>query len=199
MKREWGECLFNLYLYLPKFRFMELSNKKSKDYSKLIVILSISINLLIALAYLLPTAYLPEKYDLSFIPKLNAILNGCTFVSLVLALVCAKQKKISLHRNFIFAAFTFTGAFLVSYLAYHFTHSSTSYGGEGIAKIFYLIILLTHIVLAALIVPLALIAMARGINMQVEKHRKIVKWVMPIWLYVSFTGVLIYILISPYY
>ena len=173
--------------------------KKNKDYSKIIWTLSIAINLLIALAYFVPTIYLPEEYDFSFIPKLNAFLNGSTFVALLFALVAAKRKKILLHRNFIFLAFTFTGFFLVSYLAYHFTNPSTSYGGDGFAKIFYLTILITHILLAAIIVPLALIAIAHGINMQVEKHRKVVKWVMPIWLYVSFTGVLIYILISPYY
>lgn len=172
---------------------------KQRDYTKAIWILSIGINLLIGLAYFIPTITIPEGYDFSYIPKVNAILNGLTFFSLVGALIAIKKRKIIIHRNFIFAALTFTGIFLGSYLLYHFTTPSTSFGGTGFIKVVYLIILLTHIILAALIVPLALISIARGLNMKVVKHRNIVKWVMPIWLYVSFTGVLIYILISPYY
>jgi len=172
---------------------------KLKDYTKVIWILSIGINLLIGLAYFIPTIAISEGYDFSYIPKLNAILNALTFLSLVGALIAIKKKKIIIHRNFIFAALIFTGIFLGSYLLYHFTTPSTKFGGTGLIKGVYLTILLTHIILAALIVPLALISIARGLNMKVEKHRKITKWVMPIWLYVSFTGVLIYLMISPYY
>jgi len=172
---------------------------EKKDYSKLIWGLSISINLLIGLAYFVPTLALPKGYDFSYIPLLNAILNGLTFLSLLAALFAIKNRKITLHRNFIFAAFTFTGIFLGSYLLYHFTTPSTSFGGTGMIKIIYLFILLTHIFLAAIIVPLALISAARGLNMDKERHKKITKWVMPIWLYVSSTGVLIYLMISPYY
>jgi len=172
---------------------------KKRDYKKLIWTLSIGINLLIGLAYFVPTLAMPKEYDFSYIPRLNAILNGLTFLSLLAALFAIKNQKIILHRNFIFAAFTFTGIFLGSYLLYHFTTPSTSFGGTGMIKSLYLFILITHIFLAAIIVPLALISTARGLNRDIEKHKKIVKWVMPIWLYVSFTGVLIYIMISPYY
>jgi len=176
----------------------ELGGKK-RDYSKAIWILSIGINLLILLAYFIPTITLPDSYDFSYIPKLNATLNGLTFLSLLGAFFAIKNKKIILHRNFIFGALFFTGIFLGSYLLYHFTTPSTKFGGTGFIKVVYLTILLTHIILAALIVPLALIAIARGLNMNVDKHKKITKWVMPIWLYVSFTGVIIYLMISPYY
>ena len=172
---------------------------KERNYSKAIWILSIGINLLIGLAYFIPTLSLSEDYDFSYIPLLNATLNGLTFLSLIGALLAIKNKKLNLHRNFIFASLSFTGIFLGSYLLYHFTTPSTSFGGTGMIKVIYLIILITHIMLAALIVPLALISIARGLNMKVEKHRKIAKWVMPIWLYVSFTGVIIYFMISPYY
>ena len=172
---------------------------KERNYSKAIWILSIGINLLIGLAYFIPTLSLSEDYGFSYIPSLNATLNGLTFLSLIGALLAIKNKKLNLHRNFIFASLSFTGIFLGSYLLYHFTTPSTSFGGTGMIKVIYLIILITHIVLAALIVPLALISIARGLNMKVEKHRKIAKWVMPIWLYVSFTGVIIYFMISPYY
>lgn len=176
----------------------ELTNKEKK-YTKAIWILSIGINLLIGLAYFTPTITLSDTYDFSYIPKLNATLNGMTFLSLVGALISIKNKKIILHRSFIFASLTFTGIFLGSYLLYHFTTSSTAFGGTGLIKVLYLTILITHIFLAILIVPLALIAIARGLNMKVDKHKKITKWVMPIWLYVSFTGVIIYIMIFPYY
>ncbi|WP_027066608.1 DUF420 domain-containing protein [Maribacter sp. Hel_I_7] len=172
---------------------------KEKNYTKAIWSLSIGINLLIGLAYFVPTMTFSDTYDFSYIPKLNATLNGLTFLSLLGALISIKNKKIIFHRNFIFASLSFTGIFLGSYLLYHFTTPSTSFGGTGLLRTTYLIILITHILLAALIVPLALISIARGLNMKIEKHRKIARWVMPIWLYVSLTGVIIYLMISPYY
>ena len=170
-----------------------------KNYTPLIVTLSIAIILLVGLAYFLPDLEFLKKQDLSLLPLINAILNSITFVALSLALIAIKRKNIPLHRNLIFTALTSTGLFLVTYLAYHFGAPSTKYGGTGVLKAVYLFILLTHIVLAAAIVPLALISVARGLNMQVEKHRKIARWTMPIWLYVSLTGVIVYIMISPYY
>ncbi len=172
---------------------------QKKNYTKVIWTLSIGINLLIALAYFIPTFTIPQGYDFSYIPKLNATLNGLTFLSLVGALIAIKNKNIDLHKKFIFAGLSFTGIFLGSYLLYHFTTPSTAFGGTGIIKFIYLFILITHIILAAIIVPLALVSIARGLNMNVPKHKKIARWVMPIWLYVSFTGVVIYLMISPYY
>jgi putative membrane protein len=170
-----------------------------KNYTPLIWALSIGINLLIALAFFLPKISLPAGYDFSYIPVLNASLNSGTFLSLLAAFIAIKKKKIILHKRFIFTALTFTAIFLGSYLLYHFTVPATKFGGEGFIRIVYFFILITHIILAALIVPFALITIARGLNMQVARHRKIARWVMPVWLYVSLTGVLIFILISPYY
>jgi putative membrane protein len=104
-----------------------------------------------------------------------------------------------MHRAFIGAAFTSTTLFLVSYVTYHYLTESTKYGGEGALRSIYFFVLLTHIVLAIVVVPLALMSVVRGLQMQVERHRKIAKWTMPIWLYVSFTGVVVYLMISPYY
>jgi putative membrane protein len=182
-----------------KKQYMRDGMTIKKNYTKLIWGLSIGINFLICLAYFVPTMALPPDYDFSYIPKLNATLNMMTFLSLLSALIAIKCKKIKLHRNFIFAALMFTGVFLGSYLLYHFTTPSTKFGGAGAIKVLYLFILLTHIVLAALIVPLAMVAIARAINRDFEKHKQIAKWVMPIWLYVSLTGVVIYLMISPYY
>ena len=170
-----------------------------KNYNSIIWLLSIGINLLIALAYFVPSITVTEEYDFSYIPLLNATLNGATFIALLCSLIAIKNKNIKLHKSLIFTALGFTGIFLGSYLLYHFTTPSTLFGGSGMAKLVYFFILITHIILAASIVPLALVTIARGLNMNVTKHKAIAKWVMPIWLYVSFTGVVIYLMISPYY
>lgn len=172
---------------------------KQRNYKPFIIIATIVIYILVAVLSGLPAYEGEVPFDPTLLPLLNAILNSFTFVFLLAALIAIKRKNIILHRRFIFAAFTTTALFLVSYVTYHYLTESTSYGGEGPLKYIYLFILFTHIVLAAAIVPLALTTVGRGLNMQVEKHRKIARWTMPLWLYVSLTGVLVYIMISPYY
>ncbi|MGP4081689.1 DUF420 domain-containing protein [Pseudalkalibacillus sp. R45] len=173
------------------------TNKKS--YTGLVVFLSILINALVVVLFFLPEYEGETGFDITVLPLLNAIFNSFTFVFLLAALWFILRKNIKLHRRFIFAAFTSTTLFLISYVSYHYLAESTSYGGEGPLKYIYYFILITHIILAAVIVPLALLSLVRGLTMQVEKHRKIARWTMPLWLYVSLTGVLVYILISPYY
>jgi putative membrane protein len=170
-----------------------------RNYTPLVVGLSIAINVLIAILFFLPEYEGLDHIDLTFLPMMNAIFNSFTFVFLLMALFAIKQKNITLHRRFIFAAFTTTALFLVTYVTYHFLAESTSFGGEGPVRYIYFFILLTHILLAIIIVPFALLTVARGLNMQVEKHRKIARWTMPLWLYVSLTGVIVYLMISPYY
>ena len=140
-----------------------------------------------------------DAFDVTILPLLNAIFNSFTFVFLVAALVAIKKRKINVHRTFIYAAFCTTALFLVTYVSFHYLAPSTSYGGGGILAGIYYFVLITHIVLAAAIVPLALTSVARAWNREHERHRKIARWTMPIWLYVSITGVLVYIMISPYY
>lgn len=183
---------------------MEQTNNQSanqKNFTSIVVSLSIIINAIILILFFSPIGYRGEvNFDLTIFPRINAILNSFTFVFLLVALFAIKKKNIKVHRNFIIAAFSSTALFCISYLTYHFLSTEpTRHGGEGFVKMFYLFILTSHSILAALIVPLALFAFFWGITSQVEKHRKIVRWAMPIWLYVSFTGVLVYILISPYY
>jgi len=173
---------------------------KQRNYTPFIVILTIAINTLIAILYFMPKNNDFSHLDLTFLPFFNAVMNSFTFVFLVAALVSiVKFKNIKMHRGYIFAAFSTTALFLVSYVVYHGMAPSTSYGGEGILRPIYYFILITHILLSALIVPFALITTARGLNMKVEKHKKIARWTMPMWLYVSATGVIVYIMISPYY
>lgn len=180
---------------------MELSehSAKERNFTPIIVLLTIVINALVALLYFMPKYETLGDVDLTILPFLNAVFNSFTFVFLVAALVSIKQKNISLHKRFILSAFVTTTLFLVSYVAYHAMAESTPFGGEGTIRYVYYFILLTHIVFSAVIVPFALVTVARGFNMKVEKHRKIARWTMPLWLYVSLTGVFVYIMISPYY
>lgn len=140
-----------------------------------------------------------EGFDLTILPMINAILNSFTTVFLAMALYFILRKNIKAHRRFIYAAFTSTALFLITYVTYHYLAESTSYGGTGILAGIYYFILITHIILAAVIVPLAILSFLRGVRNQVEKHKKIARWTMPLWLYVSITGVLVYLMISPYY
>ena len=170
-----------------------------RNYKPLRWSLALGINGLIAIAIFYPDKSHFKQYDCSFLPLLNAILNGSTFVLLALGLWAIRRKNIRLHRTLIMLAFSCTSVFLLSYLCYHFTTPSTKYGGEGILKYLYFFILSTHIILAIVIVPLALMSMGRGLNREIELHKKITRWSMPIWLYVSLTGVIVYLMIAPYY
>ncbi len=172
---------------------------QQRNYTPVIVGLSIAVNALVAILFFLPKYEGMEHVDWTILPMLNAIFNSFTFVFLLMALFAVRQKNIVLHRRFIFAAFTTTALFLLSYVTYHFMTESTPFGGVGWIRYVYFFFLLTHILLAIAIVPLALTSLARGLNMQVEKHRKIARWTMPIWLYVSATGVIVYVMIAPYY
>ena len=176
-----------------------LVKKEIKNYKPLIWTLAIAINLLITLSFFLPHIEFFKQFDFSFLPLLNAILNSLTFVSLIIAFTAIKQKNIKRHKTFVLLALTWTAIFLGSYLLYHFSTPSTKFGGQGLTKYIYFFILVTHIFLASIIVPLALISIGLGLNMEVAKHRKIVRWTMPLWLYVSLTGVIVYLMISPYY
>ena len=180
----------------------QILNKQTStviNYKPLIWALALGINGLIIFAFFLPNKESFKAYSFSFLPLLNAIMNGATFIFLFLALYAIKQKNIQRHRNFIFAAFVCTSVFLLSYLLYHFTTPSTKFGGQDAIRYMYYLILITHIALAIVTVPLALISIGRGLNMEVALHKKITRWAMPIWLYVSSTGVIVYLLISPYY
>lgn len=173
---------------------------KQRNYTPIIVILTVLINLLVAVLYFMPKNHGLNHMDLTFLPFFNAVMNSFTFIFLLAALYSIlAQKNIKRHRGYIFAAFTTTALFLISYVTYHAMAPNTHYGGSGISVPIYYFILITHITLSAAIVPLALITLSRGLNMQVAKHKRIARWTMPLWLYVSLTGVIVYLMISPYY
>ncbi|KEZ52545.1 MULTISPECIES: DUF420 domain-containing protein [Metabacillus] len=180
---------------------MEQTHRSGKNYTAIIVTLSLVVNAIILGLFFLPIGYGGEvTFDIHIFPRINAVLNSFTFVFLVIALVSIIKKNVKLHKGFILAAFTTTLLFCVSYLTYHYLSvETTRFGGEGIIRSVYFFILITHSFLAAIIVPLALFSLVWGWTGQLDKHRKIVRWSMPIWLYVSFTGVVVYLMISPYY
>lgn len=180
---------------------MNKTSENNRSYTPLVVGLSIVVNAIILLLFFSPIGYRGEvTFDLTIFPRINAVLNSFTFIFLCVALYAIKKKNITVHKRFIFAAFTTTLLFCVSYLSYHYLSvETTHYGGEGFMRTLYFFILITHSFLAAIIVPLALFSLIWGLTNQLEKHRKIVRWSMPIWLYVSFTGVIVYLMISPYY
>lgn len=170
-----------------------------RNYTPWIVTISILINVLVAVLFFLPKAQGWEHIDFTWLPMVNAICNSFTFVFLLCALLFIVRGNVKMHRRFIAAAFTSTALFLVSYLTYHYATASTPYGGEGWLRPVYYFVLISHILLAIAIVPLALFTAVRGLTGQNERHRRIARWTMPLWLYVSFTGVVVYLMISPYY
>ncbi|QAY67672.1 DUF420 domain-containing protein [Paenibacillus protaetiae] len=173
----------------------------TKNYAILIITVSLIANLVILLLFFSPIGYEGQvHFDTTIFPRLNAVLNSFTFIFLVAALIAIIRKNVKVHKGFILAAFASTLLFLVSYLTFHYISAETAtYGGEGIKRPIYFFILITHSVLAALIVPLALFTLVWGWTMQLHKHRRIARWTMPIWLYVSITGVVVYLFMAPYY
>jgi putative membrane protein len=144
-----------------------------------------------------------SKFDLGSwtksLPFTNAIINSFTTVFLILALFFAKNKNIVMHKRFMSLAFMLGGLFLVFYVLYHISNPSTSFGGDGFIRYFYYFILISHILASLVVLPFVLRAYYFGWFRMDERHRKVVKFAFPLWLYVSVTGVMAYLLISPYY
>jgi len=132
-------------------------------------------------------------------PMGNAIINGTCSILLLLSLRAIKQKKIAVHKTLNITTFLLSAVFLMLYVVYHFFVTHTTFGGEGVLKTIYLVILGLHIVLAALVLPLILIAFYFGLNNKIDKHKRIVRFAYPIWLFVTISGVIVYLMISPYY
>lgn len=133
------------------------------------------------------------------LPKLNAFINGTCSVLLLLSLYMIKQKNIEAHKKINILTFILSSLFLVFYITYHWLAQETSFPAGNPLRPIYLVILISHIILAALVLPLILLSFHKGFQMQVEKHKKLVRWTFPIWLYVTITGVIVYLMISPYY
>ena len=133
------------------------------------------------------------------LPKLNAFINGTCSLLLMVSLYFIRQKNIEAHKKVNITAFILSSVFLVSYITYHWLAKETSYPHDNPLRPVYLIILISHIILAALVLPMVLMSFYYGLQMDVQKHRKLVRFAYPVWLYVTITGVVVYLMISPYY
>lgn len=142
---------------------------------------------------------LTTSETVSSLPLFHAILNGLTFVLLVLAGMAIRVKNIKLHSTMVWIAFALSSIFLISYVLYHTTTPSSEFGGEGWISYVYFFILISHIVLSVPVLPLALFAIYRGWTKNVLAHRALVKYAYPVWLYVALSGVLVYVFMRPYY
>jgi putative membrane protein len=138
-------------------------------------------------------------FDIHIFALANAIINSIIAVLLIGALVAVKSKKFELHRKMMFGALILSIVFLLSYILHHLLAGDTKFGGEGAIRYFYYFILITHIILAALILPFILFTAYRGLTAEWPQHRKLAKITWPLWLYVAITGPIVYIMISPYY
>ena len=171
---------------------------QERKANRLINVLSIDIP--VAVAVLLGVR---QKVDLgywtTYLTHLNAVINSITAVLLILGLYFIKQKNVAAHRRTMLAAFGLGSLFLVSYVLYHLTNESTSFGGQGWLRPVYYFLLVSHIVLSVVVVWFVLRAVYFALSGQFAQHVKAVKWAFPIWLYVSITGVVVYFMIRPYY
>jgi len=142
---------------------------------------------------------LPIAKPLTFLPLIYATINGLTALILVIAVYYIKKGKRKIHENLIKVCIALSLSFLVMYIAYHLTSDPTSFGGSGFIAYLYFFILITHILLSIVVIPLVLISYLKASQSDFVAHRKIAKITFPIWLYVAVTGVIVYLMISPYY
>ncbi|WP_027078232.1 DUF420 domain-containing protein [Maribacter antarcticus] len=175
---------------------MEVSSVKEKRFNRLITAVSIVIPVVVAFLF---GVKIPNVEPLSFLPPIYASTNGLTAFLLIVAVIAIKKGNRRLHQNVMTLNIALGLLFLIMYIAYHMTTDSTSYGGVGIVRYVYYFILITHIVLSIAIVPLVLRTYAKAYLKDYKGHRALAKYTFPIWLYVAVTGVIVYLMISPYY
>ncbi len=173
---------------------MQTSN--SKLYNILIIVVSIAIPVVVAILF---TVKIPNATPLTFLPPIYATINAFTAIILVVALKAIKNGKRLLHERLMKVCIGLSLVFLVMYIAYHMTSDPTPFGGEGTIAYLYYFILISHILLSIVLIPMVLISYVRAIQAQFDPHKKISKITFPIWLYVAVTGVVVYLMISPYY
>lgn len=169
---------------------------KEKRFNRGITIISILVPLLVAILF---GVKIPGAEPLGFLPPIYAGINGVTAVLLIIAVWAIKNGKRRLHQNLMSTCIGLSALFLLMYVAYHMTSDSTTFGGTGLIKYAYYFILISHILLSVAIIPLVLKTYARAYLKQFQRHRKLARITFPIWLYVAITGVIVYLMISPYY
>tara|TARA_R110002051_G_scaffold66515_8_gene120447 strand:+ start:1552 stop:2085 length:534 start_codon:yes stop_codon:yes gene_type:complete len=175
---------------------MQGSVHNEKKFNNLIAVVSIVIPIVVAVLF---GVKIPNVEPLSFLPPIYATINAVTALLLLVAVWAIKQGKEKLHQGLMTTNIVLSLLFLVMYIAYHMTSDSTSYGGEGVIRYVYYFILITHIILSIALIPLVLRTYAMAYLKKFEDHRALAKYTFPVWLYVAVTGVVVYIMISPYY
>ena len=175
-----------------------LSGIKEKNILKAIYLISALVFLVVVILGLLPRAQHTPQF-IRHLPTLNAILNGTCCILLVISYFQIRKKNVEMHRKLNLTAFILSTLFLVSYVTFHSFGVETRFPADNPMRPFYLAILISHIILAAIVLPLVLISFYFGLTGKIMAHRKITWWSFPIWLYVTFTGVVVYLMISPYY
>ena len=171
-----------------------------KKFNKFIITVSILIPVVVAILFgvkLKDFGYNVEP--LSFLPPIYATVNGITAIVLVAAVRAIKKGNRKLHERLMTTAIALSVTFLVMYVAYHMTADSTKFGGEGAIRYVYFFLLISHILLSIAIIPLVLFTYVRALAEHFDRHKKLAKITFPIWLYVAVTGVIVYLMISPYY
>jgi putative membrane protein len=168
----------------------------SKKYRVWTWVLSIAIPIAVAVLF---TVKIPGVDRMGFLPPIYASINGLTAVFLVLAVIQIKKGNRKMHEGLIKTCIVLSVLFLGMYVTYHMTSDSTSYGGEGILRPIYFIILISHILLSIAVIPFVLVTYVRALSGNFKMHKKIAKYTFPLWLYVAVTGVIVYLMISPYY
>lgn len=162
-------------------------------------------NLILGISILIPVIVIIlfnvkiQGYDLTFLPPVYASINAVTSLLLITAFWAIKSGKRKIHERIMKTCIGLSAAFLAMYVAYHMTSESTSYGGEGWLRYFYFSVLITHISLSIGVTPLILFTFSRALAGNFERHRALAKFAFPIWLYVAISGVVVYLMISPYY
>lgn len=172
------------------------NSKKEKQYKRAILALSIAIPIVVALLF---RVRIPDVAPLTFLPPVYATINGITAVLLVAAVIAIKKGQRSVHEKLNTTAIIFSVLFLIMYVAYHMTSDPTEYGGKGTLKYVYYFVLISHILLSVLVIPFVLYTYMRAKLGDFAAHKRIAKITFPLWLYVATTGVIVYLMISPYY
>jgi len=175
---------------------VKIEEEKVRKYIPWVWILSIAVPVIVAILFLIR---IPNVNSLTFLPPVYATINAITAIVLTLAYFAIRNKKITLHERLMKTAIALSVVFLVMYVAYHMTSDPTPYGGVGISRPIYYFILISHILLSIGIIPLVLVTYVRAISKLFLDHKKIARYTFPIWMYIAVTGVVIYLMISPYY
>ncbi len=171
-----------------------------KKFNLPIIVISIVIPVVVAVLFMIKLKdFGIHVAPMHFLPPIYAAINGITAVLLISAVLAIKNGKRILHRFLMTTAIACSLLFLVLYVAYHMTTDSTKFGGEGGVRYVYFFILLSHITLSITVIPLVLFSYVRALAGDFVGHKKLTRFTFPLWLYVAVTGVIVYIMISPYY